>query len=127
MVPIPLVNGVRYAGQDPKKGITYSLAGATLPEVGEIVGPSTTAPGTVIRPADGGLIEGQLVSKERDNKGSVQRGEVMTATRTGAINLGWTQIAGDGDGGVKAASGTLCRIINTFSVGGDDFVTFYIP
>ncbi|UFA49644.1 hypothetical protein [Deinococcus radiophilus] len=117
------VGNVGYNGQEPKGGITYKVvAGA---EKGDIVGP-TANPGEVERPAAGKPFVGELVTLERDGVGSVHRGEVTIARRTGAITPGFTELATDGTGGVQAAAsagtGTRCHVIATDA----DSVAFYI-
>lgn len=108
-----------YNGQDPKLGITFKVAGGA--EKGDIVGPTGNA-GEVGRPAAAAKFIGQLITKEGDGYGSVERGLVTVARRTGAISVGIQNLQADGTGGVQAGAGVECHVIGTDS----DSVAFYI-
>ncbi|SMB89187.1 hypothetical protein [Deinococcus hopiensis] len=118
--------GIRYGGQDPKMGITYATTDTV--ELGDIVAPSGVA-GTVSRPADGGKILGLVISKERDAVCGVRTGLVHIARATGAVTPGFTDLAGDGAGGVKAVaagSGTPCHVLGTEVDTGQTYVAFHV-
>ncbi|MVN86825.1 hypothetical protein GO986_08620 [Deinococcus sp. HMF7620] len=108
-----------FNGQDPKLGITYKVATSAVK--GDIVGPTTNA-GEVGRPAAAAKFVGQLITKEADGYGTVERGLVNVARRTGAISVGIQNLQADGTGGVQAGTGVECHVIATDS----DSVAFYI-
>lgn len=108
-----------YNGQDPKLGITYKVANNA--ERGDIVGP-TANQGEVGRPAATGKFVGELLTKESDGYGTVSRGLVTIARRTGAISPGIQNLQADGSGGVQAGAGVECHVIGTDA----DSVAFYI-
>lgn len=114
-----VVGKAAFNGQDPKLGITYKVAAGA--EKGDIVGPTANA-GEVGRPAAAQKFIGELVTKENDGYGSVHRGEVTIARRTGAIAVGIQNLQTDGTGGVQAGAGVECHVIATDA----DSVAFYI-
>ena len=99
------VNGSDYGGQDPSKGITYTLTEPV--EVGDTVAPNPAVPGAVMRCPDGGVPIGVLTTKEKDLRGAVWSFQDVTPVRlTGALTVGLARMTGDGNGGVKLAAAT---------------------
>ncbi|GEM45905.1 hypothetical protein [Deinococcus cellulosilyticus] len=119
------IGKMRFAGQDPKDGITYKTSGTV--EVQDIVNVTANA-GEVARAADGANWLGQVAHKDADGYATVRRGEVMVARRTGAISKGLQLLTGDGSGGLKAAASTTgvwCFVVDTWTENSQTYVCYY--
>lgn len=121
MPKIPLVNDVRYHGNEARMGLTAAFTG-TL-EVGDAV--ELVAAGTVARGT--GPIIGFAASKEFDGMCAYNSWRVVQAKCAANLPVGRQLLVGDGNGGVAVgAGGTPCVVLNVYADGAQNYCSVYI-
>jgi hypothetical protein len=127
---LPSVYGaLNFEGLDSKNA-SFNIAASVVE--GDVLGASATA-GTLGFGSDGGELVGYLKNMDADRVGNVAlvgSGEIVTAVRTGTINssnAGWTMLAVDGAGKVKAGTNTRTfYVIGQQTVSSVTYITFIL-
>jgi hypothetical protein len=120
------VGSVVLGGQEPDEGVTRVIDAAAL--IGDIVTSDTGVANKVVRGTSGAYPIGVVVTKEKDNLGSVQSfHNVQVVALTGTLILGVTGLQANGDGTAKlvaagTASSLLVDVLGSQTVGGVTYI-----